>query len=375
MNVTPTTDALLLVDGKQAFPEILRRIRSARRSILINMFIWRDDEIGNRIAAALLSAADRGVRITIVKDRYGIVCELCEEGRRSFFHPRPTAAERLSIASLVLLYNPDLAGRLPRGSVNPLARRLRAHPNVTLLDGENRYDHSKYYVFDDETLIFGGVNIEDKENGQDRQGRRYRDYMIEVNGREAVAQFLTKRADPKADGGVFAVNRKAPQRVFEIESRFLSLIDSAERELTILMAYFSPRREFLEAIARACARGVRVRVVVPRLANFTDDTNKRTLTALSHIRKNPPALYLSDRMLHAKLLMSEREITLGSCNITKKAFRQLDELNGFFPNDDSALAAAVRQSVGETIREAHRVRRRGELRHRRLFAMAEGILM
>ena len=38
-------------------------------------------------------------------------------------------------------------------------------------------DHSKYYIIDD-TLILGGINIEDKENGSDRQGREYQDYMI-----------------------------------------------------------------------------------------------------------------------------------------------------------------------------------------------------
>jgi len=369
------SDERLLTDGREAFPEILRRIREAKRTIAINIFIWRDDGIGNRIAAELLRAADRGVKISIVKDRYGIVCELCEEGRRSFFHPHPTAAERVKIALLVLLYNRDLCGCMPKQKRCALAERLRHHPNVTVCADQNRYDHSKYYVFDDEILIFGGINIEDKENGQDRQGRRYRDYMVEICGREAVARFLQKQAVPTNDGGVFAVNRKRPVRIFEIESRYLALIDGAQQSLTVLMAYFSPQPRFLQAVAAACARGVCVRIVVPKSANFTDDTNKRTLTALSRIRKNPPALYLSDRMLHAKLLMSEREISLGSCNITKKAFCQLDELNGFFPNDGGPFARAVCESVEETVRSAHRVRQRAQLRHSRLFALAEGCLM
>ena len=81
-----TGEFRLLVDGAQAFPEILRCIDEATSSIVINMFIWRDDEIGNRIAQALLCAADRGVRVEIIKDRYGCVCEYSEEGQRSFFH-------------------------------------------------------------------------------------------------------------------------------------------------------------------------------------------------------------------------------------------------------------------------------------------------
>ena len=76
----------LLVDGKAAFPEILRCIAAAQRSVRVNMFIWRDDAIGNRIAAALLEAADRGVQVDISVDRYGVVLEKAEECKRSFFH-------------------------------------------------------------------------------------------------------------------------------------------------------------------------------------------------------------------------------------------------------------------------------------------------
>jgi hypothetical protein len=49
-------DFTLLVDGKEAFPEILKCIGNAKKSITINMFIWRDDNIGNAIAKAILDA-------------------------------------------------------------------------------------------------------------------------------------------------------------------------------------------------------------------------------------------------------------------------------------------------------------------------------
>ena len=61
-------DFTLLVDGKEAFPEILRCIGDAQESIYINMFIWRDDRIGNDIAQAVLEAAQRGVQVEISAD-------------------------------------------------------------------------------------------------------------------------------------------------------------------------------------------------------------------------------------------------------------------------------------------------------------------
>ena len=58
----------LIVDGKNAFPEIIKYIRSAEHSIYINMFIWRNDSIGNLLAQEILDAANRGVKVYISKD-------------------------------------------------------------------------------------------------------------------------------------------------------------------------------------------------------------------------------------------------------------------------------------------------------------------
>ena len=70
-------NSTLLVDGTAAFDEILRCIDAADRSIIINMFIWRNDPIGNRLAKAILRAAQRGVRVTISVDRVGMILECC----------------------------------------------------------------------------------------------------------------------------------------------------------------------------------------------------------------------------------------------------------------------------------------------------------
>lgn len=368
-------DPKLLIDGQEAFPEIIRCIRGAKNTIHINMFIWRDDEIGNQIAGEVLGAADRGVKVVITKDRYGVICETCEENQRSLFHANPNPGERIQIRTLIWLYNRDLWGRRIPAKQNERYRRLASHPNVRLIADRYRYDHSKYYLFDDSVLILGGINIEDKENGQDRAGRRYRDYMVEFRDRRVIERFLRKMETPHMACEPFAVNLKSPERVFEIEERYLRLINGARESLTILMAYFSPEKRFLDAIRAAAERGVAVRVVVPASANFTDATNKRTMKELAAYRGGGLELYLSGRMLHAKLVMSEKTIGMGSCNITKKAFFQLDELNCFLPNDEGAFAGAVRSSVEDTVCSAMRVTNLATLKHSRLLALLEGLLM
>ncbi|MBO5653417.1 MAG: hypothetical protein J6S44_04300, partial [Clostridia bacterium] len=88
----------LLVDGKRAFPVILSAIAEAKETLLINMFIWRDDAIGNKMAEAVLSAAERGVKVRLSLDRYGLVLEKAEEAGRSFFHKKATLTEKIKIA-------------------------------------------------------------------------------------------------------------------------------------------------------------------------------------------------------------------------------------------------------------------------------------
>ncbi|MBQ7014604.1 MAG: phosphatidylserine/phosphatidylglycerophosphate/cardiolipin synthase family protein, partial [Clostridia bacterium] len=186
MNDNILNSISLLTDGKEAFPEILKCIDDAKKNIEINMFIWRGDNIGKAIAQAVLNAADRGVNVFISVDRYGFVLEKCEECTHSFFHKRQTLIEAIKINTLKLLY-PTLADKNPPEADHELLlEKLLSHPNIVISKDIFKADHSKYYIFDEKILILGGINIEDKENGQDISGRRYRDYMVKISSAETV---------------------------------------------------------------------------------------------------------------------------------------------------------------------------------------------
>ena len=68
----------LLVDGEKTFPAILDAIRSATDYVLIQFYIYRDDDIGTRIADALGERARDGVRV------YFIVHEIDPHARAGF---------------------------------------------------------------------------------------------------------------------------------------------------------------------------------------------------------------------------------------------------------------------------------------------------
>ena len=217
-------------------------------------------------------------------------------------------------------------------------------------------------------MILGGINIEDKEYYSDLKGRLYHDYMIKISDPDKVAEFLEKRKDPRKKSDLFRANMKKPVSCFELKSSYMEMIDSAERELFIMMAYFAPDKDILSAIERALHRAVRVRILIPKSANFMDDMNKLAVSKLLGYSKAHSGgysgeleVFMTDRMLHSKLLMNERRIMIGSCNINRKSFTKLDELAVAVDNDDSKFAAEVRSSVREAFRNAECVSARDRI--------------
>ena len=373
-----TDSALTLYDGgHEAFPAILEAIEQAKESIFINMFIWREDTIGTRMAEAVLAAADRGVHVRIVKDRYGVVLEKAEECRLSLLHRTQTPIERLKSRALCAFYAPE-AGKWKAEGKSPLYDRLISHENITLDADRFRADHSKFYLIDGEILFLGGVNIEDKENGADLRGRVYGDYMVRLAGREYVTAFLAEREGEAPAQNLpvrFPMNRKE-RSILGMEEHYLSLIENAEEELLIVMAYLSPLPRFLDAILRAHHRGCKVTVMIPSEANFQNDTNRRTVRRLLAKSGGGITVLLSKKMLHTKLILSEKAVSLGSTNITKKAFGQLDELNlALKMREDDPFTIALRASLARELAEAERPADYKKITYRPLVAFFEGLLV
>ena len=368
----------LLVDGNNAFPEIIRCIENAKQSVHINMFIWRDDEIGNRMARAVLFAANKGAQVYISVDRYGVVLEKSEENKRSFFHKKQSLSEKIKTRTLEILYPMPNTPRRANDVCTPLYNEMMSHPNITVSYDVFKADHLKFYIVDGEILFVGGINIEDKENGSDMQGRVYGDYMAKLEGKEYVDAFLEKLnyGDDVSDDYFFGVNMKGgEERFFEMEEKYLEMIESAERELTIVMAYFSPLKRFIKAILDAHLRGVKVRIILPERANYQNDTNKKTARRLLKMSKGGIEIYFCPRMLHTKLVMNEKMISFGSTNITKKAFGQLSELNLFVKNTESQFRTDLLADIEKNREMSARVSNFGSIKYNRMLAFLEGFLV
>lgn len=116
----------------------LALIDHARSSIDAQYFIWQDDAAGNLLFDRLLRAADRGVRVRILVDDFGI------------------AAKERSLAAITLHPNIDVRifnpGRV-RNRVGAIAELLLNFREL------NRRMHNKLFLVDGSAAIVGGRNI------------------------------------------------------------------------------------------------------------------------------------------------------------------------------------------------------------------------
>jgi phosphatidylserine/phosphatidylglycerophosphate/cardiolipin synthase-like enzyme len=136
----------LLTDGEKAFTEIIKQIEQAKNSIEITIFIWRDDEIGNKLATKLLEAANREVKIIINKDRLGAIFEHAEQGKESFFHTELADNETFNRWIVDIAYdNSNEAKKYKsKDKPSPLLQQMLDHSNIILNIGSVKKEDTEH---------------------------------------------------------------------------------------------------------------------------------------------------------------------------------------------------------------------------------------
>ena len=347
--VAPSGRPRLLRNGEDAFACILSHIGRAQRSIAIRCFDWHDDDAGRLVARSLLAAADRGVRVEIKKDRVGANYEYLEGSQQSLLHKRMTPLAVIQTLFLMVVY--QRWGSL-RQRPSPLADALFDHPNVRIEAERLRFDHSKLYVFDEATIILGGMGI-----GDDFHQKNV-DFMVEVEDAEAVRRFQARasgqeRFDPTRTLDFLTMERGSPDpELLEVR---LSLIASATERLTVEMAYLGDDR-CTDALVAAVDRGVRVTLLTSSYANIIGDLNLGTCDRILRRTGAPErlAIYLHPGMVHGKAMVVDGKVVqIGSSNFTPLSHAAYGEVD--IVSRDPELARAVESAIERQIGEARRV--------------------
>ncbi len=131
-----------LSDPLEAFAARMLLARSAERSLDVQYYIWRADQTGTLLLQALVSAADRGVRVRLLLDDGG------------------TSGLDEMLAALAL--HPSIEVRL----FNPfLVRKPKLLGYLTDFSRANRRMHNKSFTADNQVSIVGGRNVGDEYFG------------------------------------------------------------------------------------------------------------------------------------------------------------------------------------------------------------------
>ncbi len=140
----PTLSGHVILDtGRQAFNARLALAGSAELTLDAQYFIWNADTTGRILAQQVVAAADRGVRVRLLLDDFGL-------GNKD----KQLSALDAHAHIEVRVYNPFNAG---------FRSGLRKWANFTLgFSRLNRRMHSKTFIVDNSIVVTGGRNIGDE---------------------------------------------------------------------------------------------------------------------------------------------------------------------------------------------------------------------
>ncbi len=316
--------------GRDLYDDMIAAIDGAKRQILLETYIWKGDEVGERFKAALARAADRGVEVYCVYDGF---------------------------ANLVV------SPRFKRFPPNMKVLRYPVYSAGWRFFDLRRYgrNHRKIMVVDDEVGFVGGYNIGTP------YATEWRDTHVRITGpgvwdlKRAFADFwnLNRRRrlgpserpllmeTPSTWEPRIRLHRNVPRLwMFPIRGMYLEAIARSSRNVWMTHAYFIPDQDFVDAIKEAAGRGVDVRLLVPLKSNHivADWLSRGYFSQL--LDAGVRIFRFRDAMVHAKTSTVDGTwSTVGTANIDRMSLTGNYEVN----------LEVIDESLAKRLEEIYRV--------------------
>ncbi len=332
----------LLVNGEATFDSIFKGIAAAKRYILVEFYIIRDDSLGARLAQALCEKVKAGVSVYILYD---------EIGSRNFHRTGVYKSMRESGVRVV-------AFNTTQGRRNRFQLNFRNHRKIVVVDGLCAW--------------VGGHNIGDEYLGLSKRHGFWRDTHTRLEGpavlgvelafatdwRWATRQDLDieHRFTPPAAGDcnvlVFATD---PESILEETGlMFHQVIVEARYRIWIASPYFVPDRAIISALQLAALRGVDVRLIIPDqpdgpvvgMANWA--FTRELLPAGVKVYR-----YQGGFMHQKVLLMDDLVAGVGTANFDNRSFRLNFEITLLTHSEN--FCKQVEAMLEDDLRQSRRV--------------------
>lgn len=321
----------LVASGEPFFNHVLRIIENARRGIHFQMYIFDEDRTGKEVAAALMSARERGVEVFMTLDSYG--------------------SKSLS---------PDFIANLQRSGIQ--FKSFSPLPEHFYIFRLGRRLHNKVIVADDSEALIGGINIADKYRGNEVE-TAWLDYAIRVKGPVCVelSRICERIFREKYFGKIMTAKKVVPgpnagdahsrlavndwfRRKNQIGAGYKAAINKSRSTVAIMASYFLPGRSLRTALKNAARRGVQVRVLLPGKSDLAM-AKRATRYLYCWLLKNNIVIYEWEKsILHGKLaVIDSKWVTIGSYNLNHLSEYSSIEMN--VEVLDEHFAATVHQTL------------------------------
>lgn len=303
----------LHTDATQTFDLFMQAIESAHSSIHLQTYIFEADSTGLAILDALARKASQGVEVRLLMDAIG-----------SFsLYRNPKALDALRQAG----------GRY--AFFQPLL-------NSFLMSQINLRNHRKIYLFDQTTLLTGGINLSHDYLGPSHNAPKngyWIDLLCEIQGPnvqhhqdifKADWHYTTKESLQTSsaaqtntpnltslEGELLQVIPSGPD--IDNDALFEALLQSiyqAKHSIQLVTPYFVPDTSIMNALMIAVKRGVKLTLITPK----TSDHLIFDLGRSSYLRElhevGAEIFFYQVNMLHAKLTIIDQQVMIiGSANI------------------------------------------------------------
>lgn len=307
----------VITDGGEKIETLLRDIDNARSYVHIQYYIIDSDTTGNRLADALIRAAQRGVKVRVIYDDIGSI------------HVKRRFHRRMKEAGVEIL--PFFRVAFP-----PFATRInwRNHRKVTVIDGTVGY--------------IGGMNIADRYIDGGKRFKRWRDTHLRVTGPAVAALQYSFAVDwnfmgqplleevagvepPQPSGAAVQMVTSGPtSRWSNVALIMLKAIANAKKRVFIQTPYFLPTESLLRVLQAAALSKVDVRVMMPMRSDSAILTSASRSYVQECIRAGIKIYLYEGGMLHSKMMIVDDDFsTVGSTNFDFRSFEHNFEGNFF----------------------------------------------
>lgn len=347
--------------GESFFQDVISRLKQAKSFIFLEFFIVSDGKLLDEILSILKEKVTNGVKVRVIYDDFG--------SRKAF--SKQTIKKMQDLGIEICPFN-----------------KMRFIFSFMI----NYRDHRKIIVIDGKTAYTGGCNLADEYINHKKVHGYWKDAGIRIDGSAVDTftltflrqwEFVNKKAEdysiflghyddyineycvvPYADGPDYAL--PICKGVYE------NMISSATSRIYIMTPYFIIDDAIANLLIRKAISGVEVVIIIPENPDKPFVYGVTRSNAERLIDYGVKVYCMKDSFVHAKLLLTDNNVVVGSVNMDLRSFYQQFECAVY--TDDKMVMNDILTDFNLTIEKSRVITEKNKFRNSFIYRAFVGFM-